>query len=367
MSTPHRIRTWLTERLGIRYPIIQAPMAGGPTTPNLVAAVGEAGALGSFGFAYTEPAAMREQCAAARALSPAPIHINLFVDPTDASPSRHEIERALAALRPMYEALGASLPATVSAPYAPSLDAQVAAVLEIRPAVFSMHFNQLGKAHIAELRACGILVETTVTNVAEARHAEALGLDFVVAQGAEAGGHRGTFIGAAEDSMIGTLALVRTIVRNCSIPVVAAGGIMDGAGLAAVIALGACGAQIGTAFLPVDESGAPEVHKQALFDGEEAGTTITRAFSGRPARGIRNAYIRTAESGDFPILPFPMQNKATGPLRAAAAKQNNPDYVSLWAGQAYTLSRKMSAGALVAAIATEYEEATQELIRAARG
>ena len=367
MSAPHRIRTWLTERLGIRYPIIQAPMAGGPTTPELVAAVGNAGALGSFGFAYTEADAMRSQCAAARALTTAPIHINLFVDTPPAPPPAGQIEQALAALRPMYAAVGAAAPATLAAPFAPDLDTQVAAALEIRPEVFSMHFNQLGKEALAELRARGIVLTTTVTNVAEARHAQALGLDFVVAQGTEAGGHRGTFIGTAEDSMIGTLALVRTISRSCSIPVVAAVGIMDGAGLAAVLALGACGAQIGTAFLPVAESGAPDVHKQSLFDGAAPGTAVTRAFSGRPARGIRNAYIRRAESGDFPILPFPMQNKATGPLRAAAAKQGNPDYVSLWAGQAYTLARKLTAGQLVERIAEEYDEAAQELMRAARG
>ena len=367
MTSPHRIRTWLTERLGTRYPIIQAPMAGGPTTPQLVAAVGNAGALGSFGFAYTEPAAMRSQCAAARALTSAPIHINLFIDKAPPPPPAEDIERALAALRPMYAALGTPAPATVAAPYAPDLDAQVAAVRDIRPAVFSMHFDQLGKPYIADLQAHGILVAASVTNVAEARHAQELGLDFAIAQGAEAGGHRGTFIGTAEDSMIGTLALVRSIARNCSIPIVAAGGIMDGAGLAAVLALGASGAQIGTAFLTVDESGAPDVHKQALLDASGPGTTITRAFSGRPARGIRNAYIRRSESGDFPILPFPLQNKATGPLRAAAAKQGNPDYVSLWAGQAYTLARQMTAGALVEKIAEEYDEAAQELIRAARG
>ena len=367
MSVPHRIRTWLTERLGMRYPIIQAPMAGGPTTPQLVAAVGNAGALGSFGFAYTEPEAMRSQCAVARTLTTAPIHINLFVDTPAAQPAAQDIEQALAALRPMYAAVGATAPATVTAPFAPDLDAQVAAVLDIRPEVFSMHFNQLGKDALAELRARGIVIETTVTNVAEARHAQELGLDFVVAQGAEAGGHRGTFIGTAEDSMIGTLALVRTITRSCSIPVVAAGGIMDGAGLAAVLALGACGAQIGTAFLPVDESGAPDVHKRSLFDSSDAATAVTSAFSGRPARGIRNAYIQQAEADRFPILPFPVQNRATGPLRAAAAKQGNRDYLSLWAGQAYSLARKMSAGELVETIAAEYDEAAQELIRAARG
>lgn len=367
MTTPNRIRTWLSERLGINYPIIQAPMAGGPTTPQLVAAVGNAGALGSFGFAYTEPAAMREQVAAARALTHAPIHMNLFVDAIPKPPSPADMDRALAALRPMYEAVGAVTPVTVAAPYVPNLDAQVAAAIELGPAVFSMHFNQLDAERIAEFKRRGSLVVCSVTNLAEARHAEQLGMDFVIAQGAEAGGHRGTFIGTAEDSMIGTLALVRTITRNCPIPVVAAGGIMDGAGLAAVIALGACGAQLGTAFLPVDEAGTSETHKQSLFDQPETGTTITRAFSGRPARGIRNAYIRRAETENFPILPFPIQNKATGALRAAAAKQGNPDYVSLWAGQAYTLARRMSAAELVTTLAAEYEEASQELIRAVRG
>lgn len=367
MSTPHRIRTWLTERLGIRYPIIQAPMAGGTTTPQLVAAVGNAGALGSFGFAYTEPEAIKTQVAAARAASTAPIHVNLFVERVPAAPAPDAMQRALAALRPHYEALGIPAPASVDAPYAPSLDAQVAAVLELRPAVFSMHFNQLDAARIREFRDHGVLVAASATSIAEARHIEQLGLDFVIAQGAEAGGHRGTFIGNAEDAMIGTLALARTIVRNCSIPVVAAGGIMDGAGLAAVLALGACAAQMGTAFLAIDESGTARAHKRAMFELADAGTTITRAFSGRPARGIRNAFIRHAESNDFPILPFPIQNKATGPLRAAAARQDNPDYVSLWAGQAYSLARRGTAAELIHAIVEEYDDTAQALIRAARG
>lgn len=367
MSAPQSIRTWLTETLRLRYPIIQAPMAGGTTTPQLVAAVGNAGALGSFGFAYTEPAAMREQVTAARALTKAPIHVNLFVDDLPQPPAQADMARALAALRPYYEAVGASLPERVDPPYAPDLDAQVRAVLDLRPAVLSMHFQQLAPATIAAARERGIVVAASATSVAEAQHLQTLGVDYVIAQGAEAGGHRGTFIGSPEDAMIGTLALVRSIARHCSLPVVAAGGIMDGAGLAAVLALGACGAQMGTAFLTAAESGAPETHKQALFDPAGHSTTITRAFSGRPARGIRNAYIRHAESSDFPILPFPIQNKATGPLRAAAARQNNPDYVSLWAGQAYTLARRMHAGELVHAIAEECEQATQALVRATRG
>jgi nitronate monooxygenase len=367
MSVPHTIRTWLTERLGLRYPIVQAPMAGGPTTPALVAAVGNAGALGSFGFAYTEPAAMQQQVEAARTATRAPIHVNLFVDDVPPPPSDQATQAALNALRPLYDALGAAVPQRVDPPYAPELDSQVRAVLAIRPGVLSMHFNQLDAQTIADARAQGIVVAASATSLAEARHIETLGVDFIIAQGAEAGGHRGTFMGSAEDSMIGTLALVRTLVRNCSVPIVAAGGIMDGAGLAAVLALGACGAQMGTAFLPVTESGASDIHKRALFEHADAATTITRAFSGRAARGIRNAFIAHAEKENIPLLPFPVQNKATGPLRAAAAKQDNPDYVSLWAGQAYTLSRRMSAAELVRTVVAEYDEASQNLVKAARG
>ena len=367
MSVPHTIRTWLTERLGLRYPIVQAPMAGGPTTPELVAAVGNAGALGSFGFAYTEPAAMQQQMEAARAATRAPIHINLFVDDVPPPPSAAATQAALNALKPMYDALGVDLPKRIDPPYCPDLDSQVRAVLGLRPGVLSMHFKRLSAQTIAEARALGIVVAASATSLAEARHIESLGVDFIIAQGAEAGGHRGTFIGSAEDSMIGTLALVRTLVRNCSIPIVAAGGIMDGAGLAAVLALGACGAQMGTAFLPVTESGASDIHKRALFEHADATTTITRAFSGRAARGIRNAFTSHAQKENIALLPFPVQNKATGPLRAAAAKQNNPDYVSLWAGQAYTLSRRMSAAELVRTVVAEYDETAQNLVKAARG
>jgi len=364
-AAPHSIRTWLSQRLGLHYPIIQAPMAGGPTTPALVAAVGAAGGLGSFGFAYTDADGMKQQVAAVRAATSAPIHINLFVENEPAPPTAQELEAALRALQPMYEAVGVPVPTAVEPPYAPDFEAQLEAAIELRPAVLSMHFRQITPAHIAAAHARGIVLAASATSLAEAWYIESLGVDLVIAQGAEAGGHRGTFIGPAEDSMIGTAALVRLIARNCALPVVAAGGIMDGAGLAAALALGACGAQLGTAFLPVEESGAAEVHKRALFERSDAGTTITRAFSGRPARSIRNAFVDRAEAERLPVLPFPIQNKATGPLRAAAARQGNADYVSLWAGQAYPLARRMSAAELVHAIAAEYHEAARALIRAA--
>lgn len=367
MSTPHAIRTWLTERLGLRYPIVQAPMAGGPATPALVAAVGRAGALGSFGFAYTDPDAMREQVRVVRTEGPLPIHINLFVDAPPPEPDDAELRAALAALLPMYEELGIAVPSAVAAPYAPDLAQQIEAALELRPAVLSSHFGPFPPAVIERARAQGTLIAATATGLDDALKLEAQGVDAVIAQGAEAGGHRGTFDTDAADPMIGTLGLVRLLVRRCRLPVIAAGGIMDGEGLAAALALGACAVQMGTAFLPADECGAPDAHKQALFERADAGTTLTRAFSGRPARAIRNAYIERAHADRIPLLPFPIQNKATGPMRAAAARQGDGDYLSLWAGQAYGLSRRGSAAQIVARIVAEYDAATQALVRAARG
>lgn len=367
MSVPHAIRTWLSERLGLRYPILQAPMAGGPTTPSLVAAVGRAGALGGFGFAYTEPAAMREQVEAARAIAPVPVHVNLFVDPAPPAPSAEAVSAALAALAPMYAAVGAEPPRGVDAPYAPDLDAQIEAALALRPAVLSSHFGAFAPEVIARAKAQGTLIAGSAVSLEDAQRLERLGADFVIAQGAEAGGHRGTLAADAHDPMLGTLALVRLVVRHCRVPVVAAGGIMDGEGLAAAIALGACGTQMGTAFLAVDESGAPAAHREALFEAPRAGTAITRAFSGRPARGIRNAYIERTSAPGHPLLPFPIQNKATGPMRAAAARAGMRDYMSLWAGQAYALARRGSAEALVTQVAAEYEAAMRRLLEAVRG
>ena len=367
MNVPSTIRTWLTERLGLRYPIIQAPMAGGPTTPQLVAAVGNAGGLGSFGFAYTEPAGMARQVEQARALTRAPLLINLFVENPPPPPDAEAVRAAVHALEPMYRTLGAEPPARIEPPYAPDFDAQLQTALTLRPAVLSTHFHRLHPDAIAAAHARGILVAASATTLAEAHRIEALGVDFVIAQGAEAGGHRATFMGDPQDALIGTLALTRMLVRQCKTPIVAAGGIMDGAGLAAALALGACGVQMGTAFVATDESGAPEAHKHGLFSYPDAGTTITRAFSGRPARSIRNAFVRHAEREKPPVLPFPVQTLATAPLRAASAKQDNPEYVSLWAGQAYPLARRIGAGELIQAVAAEYEQATQALLHAIRG
>ena len=353
------MRTALCEQLGIELPVIQAPMAGGITTPELVAAVSEAGALGSFGHAYTQPEAMQRDAEAVRSKSKAPFNVNLFAAKAIAQIDEAQQSAAIAAVAPYFEALGLKKPAPVRAPYAPDLSAQLAAIEAIRPAVFTFHLGDVDARRLAGFQSLGIRVGGSATCVAEAKHLEALGVDFIIAQGGEAGGHRGTYLRDPAEAMTGTLALVRLIVRAVQKPVVAAGGIMDGAGIAAVLALGAQAAQLGTAFVPCAESGAPAVHKRAILGLRDDDTLITDKFSGKPARGIVNRYIR--EMRDAPTLEFPAQNTLTGPLRAAAAKAGNPDFPSLWAGQAGALAREMPAARLVAALRDETLEAIARL------
>jgi nitronate monooxygenase len=357
------LRTPLCDLLGIEHPIVQAPMAGGPTTPELVAAVSAAGGLGSFGHAYTAPDGMRADVAAARQRTARPINVNLFASPLPDEPPGDTQRAAIGAVRPFLEQHGVPVPERVPPPYAPDLAAQIEAVCEIRPAVHTLHLGDLPPATVARLRGLGVRVGAAATSVAEARHLEGLGADFVIAQGGEAGGHRGTFLGPWEHAMTGTLALVRQIVRAVRVPVIAAGGIMDGAGVAAVLALGAQGAQLGTAFVVAAESGAPPAHKKAIteMDGDE--TTITRGFSGKPARGVRNRYTELADRADWPLMPFPAQAKLTAPLRQACAKAGSMDFVAAWSGQAGSLARPLPAAELVRTLVEETREAIERLGR----
>jgi nitronate monooxygenase len=353
------LRTPLCDLLGIELPIIQAPMAGGPTTPDLVAAVSNAGALGSFGFAYTQPEAMHRDVELVRARTSAPFNLNLFLSKDAGAIEPSAQQRALDAVAPYFQELGLQAPQPVKPPYSPDHRAQLEAIEAIRPAVFTFHLGDTGPAPVAALRARGIKVAGSATCVAEAKHLEALGVDFIIAQGGEAGGHRGTYLRDPYQAMTGTLALVRLVVKAVRIPVVAAGGIMDGAGIAAVLALGAQAAQLGTAFVPCTESGASAEHKGAILAAQEDDTVITDKFSGKPARGIVNRYIR--EMCDAATLPFPAQNTLTGPLRSAAAKGGKADFLSLWAGQAAPLARQLSAAQLVVALRDETIEALERI------
>jgi nitronate monooxygenase len=343
-----RVVTPLSERLALRLPLIQAPMAGGPSSLELVIAACSAGALGSFGFAYTQPEEMKRQAAALRAQTDRAFGINLFVSPQPAPIPAGSQTAALEAVVHYYRELDLPAPEPAKAPYAPDLDAQLAAVEEIRPRVFTVH---LGSIPPNRFQARGMLVGGSANCVAEAKHLEALGYDFVIAQGGEAGGHRGSYLRDPYQSLTGTLALTRLIVRAVRIPVVAAGGIMDGAGIAAALALGAQAAQLGTAFLPTPESGAAPVHKDALLAAREDDTRITEKFSGKPARGLANRFIKEMEHA--PQLAFPAQNSITVKLRTASAKAGKQDFVALWAGQAAPLARALPAAELVRVLEQE--------------
>ena len=342
------IRTDLSSRLGLRIPVIQAPMAGGPSSQELVAACSAAGALGSFGFAYTQPDEMRKQAAFVRGRTDKPFGMNLFVAPLPGAIDAGAQRGALDAVAEYYTELGLPAPEPVRAPYAPDLEQQLKAVEEIKPRVFTTHFGSIA---VERLKSKGIVVGGSATCVAEAKRLQELGFDFVIAQGGEAGGHRGTYLRDPYQSLTGTIALVRAIVKAVKVPVVAAGGIMDGAGIAAVLALGAQAAQLGTAFIPCPESGAPQVHKDLLVKATEDETAITEKFSGKPARGLVNRFM--TEMRDAPTLAFPAQNGVTGKLRQASAKAGKPDFVALWAGQGAALSRALPAAELIAKLESE--------------
>jgi nitronate monooxygenase len=353
------IQTAFMQRLGLAHPIVQAPLAGGGDTPALVAAVCEAGGLGFIGGAYLTPAQVREAARTVRERTGRPFGINLFAPlPAPAEPA--DIGAAVDRLAPFYAELGLGAPAP-PAPGGLPFDEQLAAALESGARVFSFTFGVLPAPAIAAIKARGMLLAGTATTVEEAIALERAGVDAVVTQGSEAGGHRGTFAGLFESAMVGTIALVPQVVDAVSVPVIASGGIMDGRGIAAALALGASAVQLGTAFLTCEESGVPDAYKQAILGAREDGTRITRAFSGRPARGIVNRFMTEVDASDA-ILPFPLQNALTRPLRTAAAQQGRAEYLSLWAGQGVRLARRQRAAELIARLAKETEEAVARLL-----
>lgn len=334
-------------KLGIENPVILAPMAGGPGTPELAAAVSNAGGLGSIGAAYLTPDQIAEQIRRMRALTDRPFSVNLFAGgyatESDVAP-----ERMLGVMNSIHAGLGLPPPALPALARNPFRE-QVEAVIEALPAVFSFTFGIPGKETLSRIRARGILILGTATTVEEGRMLADAGVDAIIAQGSEAGGHRGTFAAPFEEAMVPTLELVRQIagLARGLVPVIASGGIMDAGDLAAALSSGAEAAQLGTAFLACPESGASETYKQALLAARNDTTVITRAFSGRPARGLRNAFIEKLESMDDAILPFPIQNALTRGMRRAAAAQGKPGYLSLWAGQGVTRCRTIAARELV--------------------
>jgi nitronate monooxygenase len=355
------IPTVLMQRLNLQHPIVQAPMAGGGDTPDLVAAVSNAGGIGFVGAAYSTPEQIAALGRAVREKTARPFGVNLFA-PLPVPPAVDNAQAAVERVAPFYAELGLPVPTVPELPRT-SFSEQVAACLEMGAAAFSFTFGVLPSDAIAAVKQRGLFLIGTATTVDEALALEKTGVDAIVAQGSEAGGHRGTFLGDFNAAMIGTIALVPQMADVVRVPVIASGGIMDGRGIAAALALGASAVQLGTAFLTCNESGICEGYKATLLDAREDETRITQAFSGRPARGIVNRFMRTVESGDASeaILPFPLQNVLTRPLRTAATKQNRPEYLNLWAGQGVRLARRQSAADLLTRLVAETNEAIDRL------
>jgi nitronate monooxygenase len=346
--------------LGLDWPIVQAPMAGGITTPALVAACCEAGALGSLGAAALSPERIRGEAAAIRALTRRPFAINLFVLDEPDRFARDGEARAIERLASWRTRVGLPAqqpPVRVCESFAAQLDA----VIEAAPAVASFHFGIPSPERLAALRRAGCRIVGGATNVAEARAWAEAGADVIVAQGGEAGGHRGTFVGGFEEGAIGSMALVPRLVDAVDVPVIAAGGIMDGRGVAAAFALGARGVQLGTAFLACDESGAHPNWKAALACADTRGTRLTRVFSGRPARGLVNGFMEAMQADEDTVPVYPVQNALTAELRAAATKVGDIEAMSMWAGQAAALARPMPAAALVARLVAGFDGAVAAL------
>lgn len=341
----------LTRLLGIEHPIVQAPMGGANATPPaLVAAVGEAGALGFVGAAYMSPDEIATSCRAVRSLTRRPFGINLFAPVV--SPPLADTGPALRAIAPWHAELGLPAP-TPPAPATWGFDHQLAAALGSGATAFSFTFGLLPAYAIEAVKGRDMFVLGTATTVAEAVALEERGVDAIVAQGSEAGAHRGTWAAPFEAAMVGTMALVPQVVDAVRVPVLASGGIMDGRGIVAALALGASAVQLGTAFLTCDECGVADAWKDAVLAAQAEGTRTTRAFSGRPARGIVNRAMTELEAAPDAILPYPYQNGLTRPLRTAAAQAGRAELLSLWAGQGAPMARREPAGALVRRLVEE--------------
>jgi len=349
-----RIDNQLARALGLEQPIIQAPMAGANATPPaLVSAVSGAGGIGFIGAAYMSPAQIADIARETKALTPRAFGINLFA-PMAPPALPANAGQALDALAPYHAELGLAAP-ELPAPSSASFDDQIGAVLECGARAFSFTFGLIPPEALRALRARDVYVIGTATTVDEAIALEERGVNAIVAQGAEAGAHRGTFLRPVADSLIGTIALVPQVVDAVKVPVIASGGIMDGRGIAAALMLGASAVQMGTAFLTTKECGIARSYKAAILAAHENDTRITRAFSGREARGIVNRVMSEVELGNVnpSILPYPIQNSLTRPMRNAATRQERPEFLSLWAGQGIRMARSLSAAELVTRLADE--------------
>jgi len=353
-------RSSALDLLGIQVPIIQAPMAG-VSSPAMAAAVSNEGGLGSLGVGAMTAKQARDAIHQFRALSSGPLNVNVFTHrPAQADPQKEAAW--LQRLKPEFERTGANPPQALREIYTSFLadHDMLAMLLEEKPSIVSFHFGLPDREQIEALHRAGITLLAAATSVEEALAIEAAGIDVVVAQGYEAGGHRGLFDPDAEDSRLGTFALTRVLTQTVKIPVIAAGGIMDGQGIAAALALGASAAQLGTAFIATDESLADAGYRQTLFSDAAHHTVMTRVVSGRTARCLANAFTRWgAAVPDAAVPDYPIAYDAGKSLNAAGKAAGQTGYGAQWAGQGAPLARSMSTQALMQALKAELDQATR--------
>ncbi len=342
----------LLDLVGIELPIIQAPMAGANGSA-MASAVSEAGGLGSLPCAMLDPDKMRAEIGVIRQRTAKPLNVNFFCH----QPAAPDVERDRAwkaRLAPYYAELGldadASAPAVNRAPF----DAAMCEIVEeLKPEVVSFHFGLPAPDLLGRVKAAGCRVLSSATTAAEARWLEDAGCDAIIAQGYEAGGHRGMFLSEDIATQAGTFALLPQVADAVRLPVIAAGGIVDGRGIAAAFALGAAGAQVGTAYLFTPESLISDLHRAALADAADDRTALTNLFSGRPARGLINRVMREVGPMSAAAPAFPTAGGALAPLKAAAEAAGSSDFSSLWSGQAAGLGRALGAGELTRQLAEE--------------
>jgi nitronate monooxygenase len=346
--------------LGIRYPVLQAPMSGANiSTAELVAAVSEAGGMGSVGAAYLTPEEIRQTIRRVRELTNKKFSFNLFAGGPDGQGSS-QIEPMLEVLRPIHAELGLTAPEPPGPnPYV--FEEQLQTLFDEKIEIISFTFGIPDEKYIDEFKRRSIYWMGTATNAQEAKALEDAGADAIIAQAYEAGGHRGAFLQLAEESLIGAMVLIPQVVDVVSRPVIAAGGIMDGRGITAAFALGASAVALGTAFITTTECGAAACYKDALLNKRQRRSVLTRMYSGRLARGLSNKFAEMEKTQRANIASFPVQNDLTRKMRAESTKKNNIEYISLWAGQNFQATRKISATQLFNDLLAETRQTISDL------